>query len=66
MNKKLANLYYLAAAGFFVVFIIRMLDNGFSGNIVWLCLASANLCLGAAALRRNKNNDNDDDKESDE
>lgn len=66
MNKKLANLYYLAAAGFFVVFIIRMLDSGFSGNIVWFGLASANLCLGTAALRRNKKNDNDGDKENDE
>lgn len=64
MNRKLSILYYLAAAGFFVVFIIRMLDSGFSGNVVWLCLASANLCLGAAALRRNKKNDNDDDKEN--
>lgn len=64
MNRKLSILYYLAAAGFSAVFIIRMIDGGFSDNVVWLCLASANLCLGTAAFSRNKKNDNDDDKES--
>lgn len=64
MNRKLSILYYLAAAGFSAVFIIRMIDGGFSDNVVWLCLASANLCLGTAAFSRNKKNDNNDGNES--
>lgn len=58
MNKKLSILYYLVAVGFFIIFIIRMLKGGFSSNVIWLCLGTANFCLGMFYLTRNKN-DND-------
>lgn len=58
MNKKLSILYYLVAAGFFIIFIIRMLSSGFSSSVVWLCLGVANFCLGTFYLIRNKNDDN--------
>ena len=63
MNKKLSILYYLIAVGFFIIFITRMLKSGFSSSLVWLCLGTANFCLGTFYLTRNKN---DDDKEKKE
>lgn len=55
MNKKLSILYYFAAAGFFIIFTIRMLKSGFSSNVVWICLGAANFSLGTFYLIRNKN-----------
>lgn len=63
MNRKLSILYYLAAAGFSAVFIIRMIDGGFSDNVVWLCLGTANFCLGTFYFTRNKNDDDKENKE---
>ena len=63
MNKKLSILYYLVAAGFFIIFIIRMLKSGFSSNVVCLCLGTANFCLGTFYFTRNKNDDDKENKE---
>lgn len=63
MNKKLSILHYLIAVGFFIIFIIRMLKSGFSSNVVWLCLGTANFCLGTFYFTRNKNDDNKENKE---
>ncbi len=56
MNKN-STLCYAAAALFFISAILKIATSGFSSGIIWLCLGSAFLCLGAASA--NKNNPND-------
>lgn len=46
--KKTKALYYLAAASFYIVAIIKFVADGSSSGVVWLCLGSAFLCFGSS------------------
>lgn len=49
-RKAYTVLYYVAAICFYVAAVISFLVSGDSGmGVVWLCLGSAMLALGAAA-----------------
>ncbi len=59
MNKKTSSiLYFLASAALYAVAIIKMFTVDFSSGVVWVCLGSAFLCLGAAMLNQSKNESN--------
>lgn len=59
--KDEKTIYYLASALFFVVAIMKISDSGFSSGIIWLCLGSAFLCLGANASHSKKDKSEDED-----
>ena len=54
INKKIAVLFDIASLIFYIVAIIRFFDSGFSSGVVWLCLGSAFLCLGATHQSKKK------------
>ncbi len=59
MSKKTSYiLYFLASAALYAVAIIKMFTVDFSSGVIWFCLGSAFLCLGAAMLNQNKKESN--------
>ncbi len=59
MNKRTSSiLYFLASAALYAVAIIKMFTVDFSSGVVWFCLGSAFLCLGAAMFNQSKNETN--------
>ncbi len=56
MSKKTSSvLYFLASAALYAVAVIKMFTVDFSSGVIWFCLGSAFLCLGAAMLNKSKN-----------
>ncbi len=59
MNKrKTSILYFLASAALYAAAIIKMITVDFSSGVIWFCLGSAFLCLGAAMFNQSKNETN--------
>lgn len=62
--KQNSTLCYIAAALFYINAILKITGSGgFSSGVIWLCLGSAFLCLGAAAAKKNNSTDKDKDSE---
>ena len=51
-NKKLAIIYYLAAAVCYICACIWFCGKNTSLAVVWLCIGSTNLCLGSVWMKR--------------
>ncbi len=59
LNYVASVLFYVAAILFYVAAIITFINgNNNSTGIIWLCLGSANLCLGSVFLIKSKGSDN--------
>lgn len=46
-NKTTSTLYYWVSVLFYVNAVIKFSSSGFSSGVIWLCLGSAFLCIGA-------------------
>lgn len=62
-GKKMRNksLYYLTCVLFYIVAIINFFNSDTTTGVVWLCLGSTFLCLGASS--KPKENEKNDDSE---
>ncbi|MDO4501358.1 MAG: hypothetical protein Q4B60_08845 [Erysipelotrichaceae bacterium] len=51
-NRQIAVIYFIAATLFFGSMIYSITNGKTSLSIVWLCLASSNLCLGSVWMNK--------------
>ena len=66
-TRNTAIFYYLAAALCYVAAINFFCDGNSGSGVIWLCLGSTDLCLGAVWMNRAKKEeekDEDEDKDS--
>ena len=64
-GKKMRNksLYYLTCVLFYIVAIINFFNSDTTTGVVWLCLGSAFLCLGASQSNKKDKQQGDDDSD---
>lgn len=64
-GKKMGNksLYYLTCVLFYIVAIINFFNSDTTTGVVWLCLGSAFLCLGASQSNKKDKQQGDDDSD---
>ncbi|MCC8105955.1 MAG: hypothetical protein LIO99_08135 [Clostridiales bacterium] len=58
-NKISAVLYFIASLCFYISAILNFISDGNMG-VVYLCLGSTFLCLGAVRLNKDKDEKDDD------
>lgn len=51
-NRKIAIIYYLAAAACYICTVVFLYGKNTSLGAVWLCIGSTNLCLGSVWMKR--------------
>ena len=56
-NEKIAVLYFIAAVCFYVTSIICFIGRKSGTAVVFMCLGSANLCLGGVYLDKKNKDD---------
>ena len=64
-SKKTANIYFIASVICYIASGLWYMNASTGLGTMWLCIGSANLCLGCIWLKRSKNmnrQDKDDNK----
>lgn len=65
-NRKIAIIYYLAAAVCYICAVIWFCGSNTSLGTVWLCIGSANLCLGSVWMKRSSDAENQENEKNSE
>ena len=61
-DKRISIISYLCSVVFYILAIVNIFGKTTRSMwVMWLCLGSMSLCLGAVYLRKSQNNDDSDD-----
>jgi len=67
MNKKIeGKVLYLVSICFYIVALIHIISSDASDGVIWICLGSTFLCLGANAVNKANRKDNKNEEENKE
>lgn len=64
-NKRIAIIYYVASAMFFVSAAIMFFTSSAGFGAFWLALGAANLCLGSVWMKKYQDEKRDEESHSD-